>query len=97
MVESEGPQLTPQHGEYRIACWISDYINARVQKRAHARTEVCSTQCFYTATMIPQCATMLGYTYIVSLVDYVANYRGRLGVRNPWLYDNVVPTHFHPC
>ena len=34
---------------------------------AHARTQICNTYCFSTATMIRERASMLRYTYIVRL------------------------------
>ena len=39
----------------------------------HARTQICNTYCFFKATMITDCTSILRYTYVVSLVPAVIN------------------------
>ena len=57
-----------------VACWISKATRSQAHAKArpptptHARTEICKAYCFSMATMIAFPASMLRYTYIVSLV-----------------------------
>ena len=41
---------------------------ARAHSYTHTHTEVCNTYCFYTATVFPERASVLLYTYTASLV-----------------------------
>jgi hypothetical protein len=70
MVEPEGPQMTSQ---YDICIALSC---TRLRARAHARMlplthpRIRNIYCFYTATVIRECASLLRYTYIICLVTF---------------------------
>ena len=46
---------------YTLAC---AQAYARTRARTHSRSQICNIYCFSTATMIPECASVLGYMHI---------------------------------
>ena len=66
MVEPEGPQMTLQYGAYALHT-----ESARLDMHTHTHRQICNTYCFFTGTMICECASLLRYTCIVFLVLFL--------------------------
>ena len=78
IVETEGPQMTSQHGAYALRARLASlhacmrmhmptrpgtHMHAR-SARMHTQANKCNTYCFFTATMIRKRPSVLRYTYI---------------------------------
>ena len=77
MVETEGSQMTSQYGAYDLHVGLARlhaHAHTLGHTRARTHTKICNIYCFSTATIIPESASMLYYTYIDPLVSL----RGRL-------------------
>jgi hypothetical protein len=86
LLETVEPQMTSQHGAYALHAVLAR-LHARMRMHmpthpgthtnASTRRPISNTYCFFTATMIGECASVLCHTYIAPLVHSLQAHSAR--------------------